>query len=256
VGRPARSAWGRAAPLAGLLAATALLAGCHVPGFAAHQPADVQGAKVVRLWNGTTFAALGVGVFVWALILYTVVRYRRRRSTPADAVPSQRAYLIGLEVFYSLLPLVIVSILFGYTLVTERQLNAVSTHPDLKVDAVAFQWGWQFHYPEGGVTETSQGNVPPVLVLPVNQTVEVDLTATDVVHAFFVPAFLFQRNAVPGSPTRFDFTPNRLGTYDGKCSTFCGIGHSTMLFTVRVVTAGDFEQWKQQQESQQGGHQP
>jgi cytochrome c oxidase subunit 2 len=224
--------------------AVVLLTGCHVPGFATRQAADKQGALAAHLWHGVEFAALAVGVLVWGLILYTVVRYRRRRGTPDDAIPSQRTYVVPLEVFYSVTPLLIVAVLFGLTVVQERKINAVSTHPDVKVAATAFQWGWQFTYPGGTPSVvTRPGQPPPELVLPEGETTEIDLTATDVVHAFYVPAFLFQRNAVPGSPTRFDVTPTRTGTFDGKCAAFCGIGHAQMLFTVRVVSPSDFQQW-------------
>lgn len=221
--------------------ATALLAGaCHAPGFAVHPAADRQGESALRLWNGTEMAALAVGAVVWGLILWTVLHYRQGRR---DGLPSQRADLPWLEAVYTVTPLLIVATLFAFTLVTERKLNAVSSHPDLRVEATAFQWGWRFHYVGGDVTTVSRGSAPPDLVLPAGRTVEIDLTATDVVHAFYVPAFLFQRNAVPGSPTRFDLTPTKVGVYDGKCSTFCGIGHYQMLFTVRVVGPVAFSRW-------------
>jgi cytochrome c oxidase subunit II len=224
-------------------AAALLLTGCHVPGFAVRPPADKQGQAAFHLWNGTEFAALAVGGIVWGLIFYTVIRYRRRRQTPDGAIPSQRAYVVWLEVTYTIIPLLIVSVLFVLTLVTQRKLNAVSSHPDLEIQATAFQWGWRFHYPDGDVTTISRGSTPPDLYLPLGETARVDLTATDVVHAFYVPAFLFQRAAVPGSPTRFDVTPTRVGIYDGKCATFCGLGHYQMLFAVHVVTPEHFRQW-------------
>jgi cytochrome c oxidase subunit 2 len=226
--------------LGGLLL-TGVLSGCHVPGFAVRQPASAQATSAYHLWNATEFIALGVGVVVWGLILFTAAYYRRRRSS--SGLPSQRQYVVWLEVTYTLIPVVIVATLFGLTLSTQRKMNAISAHPDLRVEAVAFQWGWSFHYPSANVTSVSQGDVPADLYLPVDETAQFDLSATDVVHGFYVPAFLFQRNAVPGSPTRFDITPTRLGTYDGKCATFCGLNHDDMLFTVHVVTQADFATW-------------
>ncbi len=245
-----------------------VLAGCHVPGFDVPHAADRQGAQASRLWHGTQFVALAVGALVWALIGYVVLRYRRRKRAGADAVPSQRAYFVALEVVYTAIPLVIVAILFAYTTTAQRRMMAISSHPDLRVEVTAFQWGWRFHYPDGDVTVAGQGPtapserategpgggsgpaergtqgvVPPQMVLPVGLTTEIDLTATDVVHAFYVPNFLFQRNAVPGSPTRFDITPTELGTFGGRCATFCGIRHYTMTFTVRVVSPEDYRQW-------------
>ena len=225
-------------------AAAVLLGGCHVPGFATRTAADKQGQLAADLWRGTEFVALAIGVIVWGLILFVVIRYRRRRATPEDAIPSQRAYVVPLEIFYSIVPLVIVAVLFGLTVVQERKIEAVSAHPDLTVGVTAFQWGWRFAYPDGGPVIVSEPDrAPPELVLPDGQTTEIDLSATDVVHAFFVPAFLFQRNAQPGQVTRFDLTPTTLGTFDAHCSTFCGIGHAQMLFTVRVVSPADFDTW-------------
>jgi len=204
--------------------------------------ADKQGQRAADLWKITEFIALAVGVIVWGLIAFVVIRYRRRRDTPEDAIPSQRAYHVPLEVIYTTIPLVIVAVLFTFTTIAQRKIDAVSSHPALVVDATAFQWGWRFAYANGVVT-VSQGSVPPDLYLPLGETTEIDLTATDVVHAFFVPAFLFQRAAVPGSPTRFDLTPTEAGVYPGKCATFCGIKHDQMLFTVRVVTPAELQTW-------------
>lgn len=219
------------------------LGGCYAPGFHPTPPADVQGQQAYNLWQGAQMAALGVGVIVWALIAFALIRYRRRRGTDPDAIPSQKSENIPLEAFYTVVPLVIIVVLFFYTTATQRRINAVRPAPDVTVEATAFQWGWRFHYPTGDVTVQSEGLKAPELVLPEGKTTEVTLNATDVVHAFFVPAFLFQRNAVPGSPTRFDLTPTRLGTFGGRCATFCGIRHTDMRFGVRVVPPAEFDQW-------------
>ena len=242
----ARAGLSRFVPAAGVMVSAALLTGCHVAGFAVQHPADKQGQQAATLWHATEFVALAVGVIVWGLILYVIIRYRRRRNLPDDAIPSQQAESLKLEAIYITIPLIIVAALFFFTTRAQRKIDAVSSHPDLKVQAVAFQWGWRFQYPNGTTTASQGfglGQVPPDLYLPVGQTTEIDLTAVDVIHAFYVPAFLFQRAAVPGSPTSFDLTPTEVGTFDGKCSTFCGIGHYQMLFTVRVVTATQFQTW-------------
>jgi cytochrome c oxidase subunit 2 len=220
-----------------------LLAGCHVPGFDTPRPASTQGNQASRVWNDTEVVALVVGAVVWALIAFTVIRFRRRH--PGGDPPSQRAESIPLEILYTATPLLIVGCLFAFTTISQDKINAVSAHPDVRVEAVAFQWGWQFTYPGSGVSVATSDNGPPTLVLPLGETTEVRLTATDVVHAFYVANFLFQRAAVPGSPTTFDVTPTRLGVFSGKCSTYCGIKHYAMTFTVRVVSPGDFEQWLQ-----------
>lgn len=232
------------------------LAGCHAPGFDILTPADRQGADAAHLWRGTQMVALAVGVIVWGLIAFVTIRYRRRRRTSEGTIPSQRASALVPEIIYIATPLVIVVALFVFTTGAQRHINAVSTHPDLRVEVSGFQWGWKFHYPDGDITVTSgasgtPGFVPPELVLPIGRTTEIDLTATDVVHAFYVPAFLFQRNAVPGTPTRFNVTPTRIGSFGGRCATFCGIRHTNMELTVRVVPPDEFTQW-----IAAGGHRP
>ncbi len=216
-----------------------MLAGCHVPGFATPDPASTQARDASHLWHGTEFAALAVGALVWGLIAYSVIRYRRAHGPD---VPSQNASNVPLEITYIATPLVIVAVLFTLTTITQRKMTAISAHPGLVVQATAYQWGWKFDYPTGKESASSDSG-PATLVLPLNVTAEIDLVSTDVVHSFLVPAFLFQRNAVPGSPTRFDITPDRLGSFDGHCSTFCGIRHYAMTFTVRVVSPTDFQQW-------------
>jgi cytochrome c oxidase subunit 2 len=87
----------------------------------------------------------------------------------------------------------------------------------------------------------------PVIELPVDQTTQVDLSSRDVIHAFWVPAFNFKRDAIPGNPTSFDLTPQDLGDFRGVCAEFCGLNHAYMGFTVRVVDRPTFDAWVAQQ---------
>jgi cytochrome c oxidase subunit 2 len=80
-------------------------------------------------------------------------------------------------------------------------------------------------------------------VLPVNRTTRIELTSSDVTHSFWVPDFLFKRDAIPGQMTAFDLEPNRLGSFPGRCAQFCGFDHAYMTFRVRVVSVADFAVW-------------
>jgi cytochrome c oxidase subunit 2 len=75
------------------------------------------------------------------------------------------------------------------------------------------------------------------------------LTSNDVIHSFYVPGFLFKRDAIPGRVTEFDLRPDRLGVYRGECAEFCGLDHAYMNFTVRVVPAAQFQAWLSSQRS-------
>ncbi len=87
----------------------------------------------------------------------------------------------------------------------------------------------------GGVTTTGTPAAPPTLYLPVGETTEIELRSADVTHSFWVPAFLFKRDAIPGMTNVFDLTPNRTGSFPGRCAQFCGLRHALMTFTVQVV---------------------
>jgi cytochrome c oxidase subunit 2 len=116
--------------------------------------------------------------------------------------------------------------------------------PDLSVNVIGYQWGWQFQYPAQHVTvqETNSSDTP-TLVLPTNEWVHLKLTTRDVNHAFFVPGFLTKRDLIQGVNNVIELHPDRTGTYVGNCAEFCGIDHARMHFNVRVVTPADFDQW-------------
>ncbi len=121
----------------------------------------------------------------------------------------------------------------------------------MTIDVNGFQWQWKFAYPsyhQGNVTLTIQGtsgNPPkePTLVLPLGQPVHFHLESTDVIHSFYIPVFLFKRDVIPGHPNDFTLTPDRAGTFAGKCAELCGLLHSEMLFNVQIVPKAQFDAW-------------
>jgi len=227
-----------------VLLATAVLAtvtGCDVPDFGSPEGSTRQGKKIFGLWQGSVVAALAVGAFVSALIFLAIVRFRRRKGD--EGVPSQKQYNLGLEIAYTVLPLVIVAGLFYYTVQTQTKVTHIGAEPAVRVEVTAFQWGWSFLYLGSGVVISSQGEERPTLTLPVDQTTRIILTSADVVHSFFVPDFLYKRDAIPGIVNTFDLDPVRTGTFLGRCAEFCGLRHADMLFDVSVVARPDFDAW-------------
>ncbi len=115
---------------------------------------------------------------------------------------------------------------------------------------VGQQWSWTFNYVRdpalGGHTTVFDSGTPayqPTLVLPVNRSVKFVLTSPDVIHSFWVPAFLEKMDVIPGRRNTFELTPTRLGRFDGRCAELCGTYHSRMLFNVRVVTAPQYARY-------------
>lgn len=224
------------------LAAALLLAGCDLPSFGMPHPRTRQGDHVFGLWQGAVVAALVVGIVVYALILWSVIAYRRRRGD--SSLPSQNPYNIPIEIVYTAIPIVIVLVLFAFTLRTERKVDALSAHPDVIVDVRGFQWQWQFVYEKEDVTVTGeQAGKRPQLVLPVGSTVRLKLRSLDVDHSFWVPDFLVKRDLIPRVDNQIDVDVTKAGTYVGRCAEFCGLDHYRMTFEVRAVSPAEYHRW-------------
>ncbi len=176
-----------------LLAVTTFLTGCDT-NFGFPDPITSQGEKTLELWRIFFVIAIAVVALIWGLVAWSVIRYRRR----SDAVPRQRQTMLKLEIFYTVVPLVLVGVLFALTLQVNDELTTLKRDPDVRVQVVGFQWQWQFHYPGEGVTTQGTPDHPAELVLPVGRTVQFHLVADDVIHSFWVPEFLEKRDLIPG----------------------------------------------------------
>jgi cytochrome c oxidase subunit II len=185
-----------------------------------------------------------VFLIVFFLILWAVLRYRRK----SDAIPAQTQYHTVFEIFYTVVPIVIVLVLFVFTFVTENNVDALSTADPLTVNVTAFQWGWSFQYPGYDIKVQGHEKEDPEMVLPVGQTVRIFLHSADVIHGFYVPQFNFSRYALPGVTNQFDLNITHPGTFRGQCTQFCGLYHSLMVFQVKAVSSSRFKAWVQQEQ--------
>jgi cytochrome c oxidase subunit 2 len=193
-----------------------------------------------------------VGVIVLGLIVFPLVRWRKQ---PGDSEPPQFKNNYPLEIAWTAIPLLIVGGLFLATYRAEARVDAVVDRPAAIVAVNAYRWGWTFAY-RGGPTVGGASSGPPLLgvpqampelVLPLGETTRIELSAHDVDHGFWIPDFLFKRDAIPGQTTAFDLSPTKLGSFEGRCSAFCGLQHESMLFRVRVVTPSAFVAWEKAQ---------
>jgi cytochrome c oxidase subunit 2 len=216
----------------------AALSGCSLE-FGGGQGATRQGRDIFGLWQGSVVVGLLIGGLVWGLIVYAALRYRRRN----DDIPTQTQYLVKLEILYTVVPVIIVAVLFAFSWRTQNEVDALTHDPAVTIDVRGFQWQWQFHYRDDNVTVTGVPGKEPTMVLPVDRTTRVILTSPDVIHSFYVPGFLFKRDVIPGIVNKIDVTPRDIGTYDGRCAEFCGLDHAKMTFRVRVVSLTDFRSW-------------
>jgi cytochrome c oxidase subunit 2 len=249
--RRRRVAW-RAAALGAAVAG--LTAGCAFEnverGYLPGEPGVTnQTDRILTLWNGSWIAALGVGFLVWGLIIWCVVAYRKRKGD--ETLPVQLRYHIPLELMYTVLPILMIGVLFFYT---QRDMGAIvdtAQEPDVRIGVYGKMWSWDFNYLDEGVWDSGVQAVHegqpgvaeelPTLYLPVNERVEFVLNSRDVIHSFWVPAFLFKMDVIPGRTNVFQVVPEREGLYQGKCAELCGEFHSDMLFNVAVVSQQEYE---------------
>ncbi|MFF1697232.1 aa3-type cytochrome oxidase subunit II [Streptomyces sp. NPDC055239] len=259
---------------AGLILATAT--GCtykDFPRLGMPTPVTEEAPRILSLWQGSWAAALITGVLVWGLIIWSVIFHRRSRTKVE--VPPQTRYNMPIEALYTVVPLIIVSVLFYFTARDESKLLHLDAKPAHTVNVVGYQWSWGFNYIEdvkgsdkddaksakeleaipdkfrdafpsnaGGVYDVGtpgqrnpQNNNPgPTLWLPKGEKVRFVLTSRDVIHSFWVVPFLMKQDVIPGHTNAFEVTPNREGTFMGKCAELCGVDHSRMLFNVKVVS--------------------
>lgn len=227
----------------GVLAVTLTASGCtanEVFFLDLPDPATKEGAITQSLWEGSWIAAWIVGLVTWALMLWAAVAYRRRHR---DDVPEQTKYNVPLEILYTIVPLIMILGLFWFTARDQSEILAVSNDQDQTVNVVGFRWNWGFNYLDEDAYAIGSPNLPAELVLPVGEKIRFELTSPDVIHSFWVPAFLFKMDVIPGKTNVFELTPDKVGTYAGKCAELCGVDHARMLFNVRVVERAEFDQY-------------
>jgi len=195
------------------------------------------------LWIGTWIAAGIVCVFMWVIILYAAVRFK----TKHNEMPRQNRYNLPMEIFYTIAPFIVIGVLFYYTILAQHAILKPEAEPDVTVDVVGQKWSWTFNYREADnpavgsdVYEAGTINKTPTLYLPVNKSVQFNLSSPDVIHSFWVPAFYRKLDVIPGRHNVIDLTPTKEGTFRGKCAELCGTYHSTMLFNVAVVSEEEY----------------
>ncbi len=204
--------------------------------------------SVISFWQWTWIAALIVGVMTWGLILFAAIHYRRRH---ADEIPVQTRYNLPMELLYTVAPVVVVLVFFKFVIDTQSETpyDGKNQGGDHNITVVGQQWSWTFNYVKDDaldgqttVYEVGSTDNPPTLYLVEGESVRFRLHSPDVIHDFWVPAFTYKIDVVPGRENAFDIRPTREGTFAGKCAELCGTYHSRMLFNVKVVSRDEYAQ--------------
>ncbi len=236
------------------IAISVVLAGCTQAELQGWLPGDPETtnhtSRIIGLWVTSWIVLLAVGILTWGLIIWAAVVYRRRKGQ--TGLPAQLRYNMPIEIFYTIVPLILVLGFFAFTARDQAAIEAVNPDPDLKIEVFGKRWSWDFNYvtddaysagvqadfnPDGSINTDSL----PVLYLPVDKSIEIQIESRDVIHSFWVVDFLYKKDMIPGKSNYMYFTPTKMGTYQGKCAELCGEYHSLMLFEVRVVSQADYD---------------
>ena len=177
---------------------------------------------------------------MWGLIFWAVVRYRRRND---DELPTQVRYNLPIEVLYTVAPIIVVAVLFFFTVEKQNKVLEAVDNPDHEVIVTGAAVVLDLQLPAtrtapAARTSTTPGRPPcePTLWLVEDQIVTFTLHSPDVIHSFWVPSFYFKRDVIPGRDQSFSMTPTVAGDFVGRCAELCGYQHSRMLFKVHVTT--------------------
>jgi len=230
-----------------VLASTAvLLTGCqskNISGLGFDKGTSSVNDTTLPLWQGAWAAAAVVGILTALAIFYPIL-FNRRKS---EELPRQFRHNNKVELSLAAIAFVIVLVLFGYTARAETKITHVETAATAphNIRVTAIQWSWQFSYDDAGLgsnaTVTGTPAQPPTLVLPLGEKVLYTITANDVDHGFWIPAFMIQIQALPHVVNHLEFVAQKLGTFPGRCNILCGRNHSQMLFKVKVVTPEEYQ---------------
>ncbi len=202
-----------------------------------------------------------IAVFVTGLLIYVVYRYRASKNP----IPSKVTHNTPLEIVWTLFPVIAVIIIMvpSVKLILEMEKPQ---NPEMTVKVIGKQWYWTYEYPaQNEKTLSFDSNmiedkdlkpgqlrlleVDNRVVVPVNTTVQLLITAGDVLHSFAVPALGIKKDAVPGRMNETWFRIKKEGVYYGQCSELCGIKHGYMPIAIEVVSKEKFKEWKAQKQA-------
>jgi cytochrome c oxidase subunit II len=208
--------------------------------------ASTQAGETDTLYHVLVIASVPIFVLVVTVILYSVWHFRMRPGQELEDGPPIHGNT-RLEVIWTAFPALLLLGLVSYSFVVLHNNEKKPAGPEMVVEVTGQQFEWSYTYPSsvtgGAPLKTTQ------LYVPTNESVDFKIHSLDVIHAFWIPAFRLQIDAVPGITTSYRATPDRLGSYPVVCNLLCGVGHGLMRSAIHVVTPGAFKAWLAHQTS-------
>jgi cytochrome c oxidase subunit 2 len=208
--------------------------------------ASTQAGETDTLYHVLVIASVPIFVLVVTVILFSVWQFHMKPGQELEDGPPIHGNT-RLEVIWTAIPAMILLGLVSYSFVVLHNNEKKPKGPEMVVEVTGQQFAWSYRYPSsvtgGAPLKTTQ------LYVPENQSVFFKIRSVDVIHAFWIPAFRLQIDAVPGVVTSYRATPDRLGSYPVVCNLLCGVGHGLMRSAIHVVTPERFQTWLKSQTS-------
>lgn len=216
-----------------LMLTVLFLSGCQSSPMTTIEPAGTHAERILNdLLIPVAWAALGVFVVVESILLYSVIRFRRR----GDTMPVQIHGDTRIEVMWTIAPALIVLVIAVLTFRTQA-VNSAMPKDALRVVATGHQWWFQFDYPQQGVNTAND------MIIPVGRDVTVELKSDDVIHSFWVPRLAGKTDMIPTKTNLITFRATQPGVFRGHCAEFCGTVHAMMRFRVIALAPEEFDRW-------------
>ena len=233
--------------------------GAPTPGAIGFQPGVTEVARDVRALDAFLLVIMTVIVlFVTALIFWTIIRHNAK----ANPTPATFTHNSKIEITWTVVPLIILVVIGAFSLPILFKQQTIP-EADVVVKATGYQWYWGYEYPEHGIVYDSfmlaENELAEygytrnehllatdtAMVVPTGAVVVVQVTASDVIHSWTVPAFGVRQDGVPGRLAElwFEVEPGQEGVYFGQCSELCGVNHAYMPITVFAVTQEEYDAW-------------
>lgn len=224
----------------------------HPLGFV--EPNGPIAEMVITKYNLIFWICLAVYVLVQGVILWCIFAYRRSsKRTLKDA--KKFSHSTTLEVIWTTIPVIICAYIGWHAWLGIQFIRTVPEDA-LPVDVIAYQFSWKFDYPELGIsapeagapdaeltTQESNPRYVKEFVVPVGRDVVLNITAQDVIHAVYIPAFGIKIDAIPGRINYQWFRADKPGSFIGQCAELCGSAHGEMFFRVKVVEEAEWQTW-------------
>jgi cytochrome c oxidase subunit II len=258
---------GLAALMTSLVAAGSALADQpHDKGLGLQTPVTTVAKDITFFHDAILMPVIAViSIFVAGLLVWCIVRFNKK----SNPVAAKFTHNTTLEVVWTLIPVLILVFLSLFSFPLLYKSDQVPDKVDLTIKVTGHQWYWSYEYPDqNGISfdanvlpadEAKTAGKPYLLgtdnavYVPVNKTVRLQLTASDVIHGYLVPAFGIQMDAAPGRLGEMWFKADKVGTYFGQCTQICGVKHAYMPIEIKVVTQPEFDAWVASQQSADAG---